>query len=90
MYRRKVIRKCLQFIIIIIIITKTFNVHISTLLGVQGAVKPKTKRKKTDTTELVFENRHYIKISFKKRLNFAIQRQDLRLSGRELQMHGEA
>ena len=41
---------------------KTCNAHISTLLGVQGAVKPKTKQKqnttqrKTDTTKLVIEN----------------------------------
>ena len=30
--------------------------HISTYLGVQGTVKPKTKRKKTDATKLVLEN----------------------------------
>jgi len=57
-----------QTLIIIIIIinnnnnNKTCNAHISTLLGVQGAVKPKTKQKqnttqrKTDTTKLVIEN----------------------------------
>ena len=33
----------------------TCNAHISTLLGVQGAVKPKTKQKQ-NTTKLVIEN----------------------------------
>ena len=32
---------------------KTCNAHMSTLLGVQGTVKPKTKQRKTDTTKLV-------------------------------------
>ena len=42
------------------------NAHISTLLGVQGAVNKKTKQKKTDTSKLVLENLRY-KISFEKR-----------------------
>ena len=42
------------------------NAHISTLLGVQGAVNKKTKQKKTDTTKLVLENLRH-KISFEKR-----------------------
>ena len=49
---------------------KTCNAHISTLLGVQGAVKPKTKQKqnknktqhkeKTDTTKLVIEKGSHV------------------------------
>ena len=64
-----------------LIIIKTCNAH---LLSVQGPVETKTKRKK---------NRQN-KISpwkvLRRDWNVVVQRQDLRLSGREFQMRGSA
>ena len=41
-----------QMRIIIILIINTCNAHISTLLGVQGAVKQKQNERKADTTNI--------------------------------------
>ena len=55
---------------------KTCYAHISTLTSVQGALKPKTKQKSTDTTKLFLESQWH-KITFEYNFIFVVQRQDI-------------